>query len=192
MVYGDDEADPIFSGSGALRELYRGGRGVLHLAVGDLPADSGARARSWRAALSNAALRAVRCGVERSAAQSIRGVCELCARKRAVLCGTGGGESAHSAVGAECGRAEEYAVHSRCTERKEESEGLFFCEYLGVQGGFFFAESVEEANLLVVSGRSSIVIVHPSLSVFSLCDSIHIVEKNKKCKGGNALFSDFP
>ena len=40
--------------------------------------------------------------------------------------------------------------------------------------------------------RGSIVIVHPSLSVFSLCDSIHIVEKNKKnARGGNALFCGF-
>jgi len=36
--------------------------------------------------------------------------------------------------------------------------------------------------------RGSIVIIHPSLSVFSLCDSIHIVEKNKKNARGKHPF----
>lgn len=36
---------------------------------------------------------------------------------------------------------------------EEESEGLFFRAYLGVQGDALTAESVEEANLLIVSGR---------------------------------------
>ena len=41
--------------------------------------------------------------------------------------------------------------------------------------------------------RGSIVIIHPSLSVFSLCDSIHIVEKNKKnARGETPFFVDFP
>lgn len=37
-------------------------------------------------------------------------------------------------------------------KEEEESEGMFFREYLGVQGDVLIAESVEEANLLVVSG----------------------------------------
>lgn len=36
---------------------------------------------------------------------------------------------------------------------EEASEELFFREYLGVQGDFLFAESVEESNLLVVAGH---------------------------------------